>query len=312
MRLITIRAPKGHGEQIAALAFQADISNVAFQEAKTLKANKTTIVQEVIQIEAATPKAKKFIEAFMDAPFYDPAAFSFTIRHPESLYASEPPEKETQPITRPTTDVYEDLWQFSQITVSLIGRVFLSSLLLGYGMVEGYMPLIIAGLLFLPYHHQMLSMALGSSIREWRLLRQGIYAFLISTIAIVLAGVCVGLLKEGPVEFTQFLSPPLTSFLLAAVIGIAAGLGDVDDAGRRELIGLAATAHISVYPAWFGLKFIFGFEPSDKPVEHLLVFLMDVATLTLFAGITYKLMKMHGKGIKGFVKRMHQSKAKAG
>lgn len=172
-------------------------------------------------------------------------------------------------------------------------------------MVEGYMPLIIAGLLFLPYHHQMLSMGLGASIREWRLFRQGLYAFLVSTTAIVLAGLCVGLLTKGPVEFTEFLSPPLTSFLLAMVIGIAAGLGDVDDAGRRELIGLAATAHISVYPVWFGLKFIFGFEPSDKPMEHMLVYLMDVATLTLFAGITYKLMRMHGKGIKRFIKGMY-------
>lgn len=128
MRLITIRAPKGHGEQIASLAFEADIKNVAFQEARTLKANKSTIVQEVIQIETATPKAKKFMEAFMDAPFYDPAAFSFTIRHPESIYASEPQEKETHPIIRPTTDVYEDLWQFSKVTISLVGRVFLSSL----------------------------------------------------------------------------------------------------------------------------------------------------------------------------------------
>ena len=306
MRLVTVRAPKGHGQQISALAFKADIEQVSYHEATALHANNTSTAQDVVQLETATPKSKKFIEALMEASFYDPITYSFTVRHPESIFASEPPEEETHPIVRPTTDVYEDLWQFSKITVSLVGRVFLSSLLLAYGMREGYMPLIIAGLLFLPYHHQMLSMALGGSIREWRLCRQGLYAFLVSTIAIVLAGVCVALLTEPPVKFTEFLSPPLTSFLLAAVIGIAAGLGDVDDAGRRELIGLAATAHISVYPVWFGLKFIFGFDHSDKPIEHLLVFLMDVATLTLFVAITYKLMKMQGNGIRRFVKRMHQ------
>ena len=87
---------------------------------------------------------------------------------------------------------------------------------------------------------------------------------------------------EPHIKFTEFSASPLTSFLLSMTIGIAAGFGAIDDAGRRDLIGFAATAHISVYPAWFGMKFIFGFDPSDKPMEFLLVFLMDVATLTLF------------------------------
>lgn len=307
MRLVTVRAPKGHGQKVAEIAFQAQIAQVAFHEAKALHANKTTSEQDVVQFETATPKAKKFIETLMDASFYNPETFSFTIRHPESIYASEPPEKETHPIVRPTTDVYEELWQFSKITPSLVGRVFLSSILLAFGMWEGFMPLIIAGLLFLPYHHHMLSMALGASIQEWRFFRQGLYAFLLTTLCIVAAGVVIGLIMEPHIKFTEFSSPPLTSFLLALAIGIAAGLGSIDDAGRRELIGLAATAHISVYPAWFGMKFIFGFDPSDKPIEFLWIFLMDVATLTLFAAITYKIMKMHGSGIRRFVKHMHHA-----
>ena len=302
MRLVTIRSPKGKGKQVADIAFRNEISEVGFHEAKVLSSSKTITEQDVVQIETATPKAKKFIEELMDAPFYDPTTFSFTIRHPESVFASEPPEKETHPIIRPTTDVYEELWQFSKVTISLVSRVFLSSLLLAYGMKEGYMPLIIASLLFLPYHHNMLTIGLGASIGEWRFFRQGLYALLVSTLCIVAAGVVIGLLMEPHIKFTQFSSPPLTSFLLSMIIGSAAGFGGVDDAGRRELIGLAATAHISVYPVWFGMKFIFGFDPSDKPWEFLWVFLMDVATLTLFSGIVFKLMKMHGKGIRRFIK----------
>jgi hypothetical protein len=73
------------------------------------------------------------------------------------------------------------------------------------------------------------------------------------------------------------------------------------------LIGLAATAHIAVYPAWFGMKFIFGFDAADKSMESLMIFLMDVATLTLFAAITYKLMKMHGEGIRRFASRLRRT-----
>lgn len=304
MRLVIIQAPTGLGQQVAEIAFRHHISEVGFHEAKTLQANNKSSKKEVIQISSSTPKVKGFIEELMDAPFYDPGTFSFTISHPESVYASELPDKETDPIIRPTTDVYEELWQFNEVTVSLVGRVFLSSLLLSYGMREGYMPLIIAGLLFLPYHHNMLGMALGGSIREWRLFRTCLSAFLISTLSIIVAGLCIGLLMEPSIKFTQFSSSPLHSFFLSLIIGIAAGLGAVDDAGRRELIGLAATAHISVYPAWFGMKFIFGFDPSDKPMEFLWIYLMDVTTLTLFAAITFKVMKMKGAGIRRFIKKM--------
>lgn len=301
MRLVTVRAPKGHGEKVAEIAFQADIVQVALHEAKALRRGENSKLQDVVEIETATPKAKQFIETLMDSPFYDPNTFSFTIRHPESIFASEVPEKETHPITRPTTDVYEELWQFSKVTVSLVGRVFLSSLLLAYGMREGYMPLIIASLLFLPYHHHMLSIALGGSIGEWRFFGRGLWAFFVATICITAAGICIGLLMEPGIKFTDFHTSPLNSFLIAVAIGIAAGLAAVDDAGRRELIGLAATAHISVYPVWFGMKFIFGFAPTDKPVESLLIFLMDVITLILFAAVTFKIMKMHGSGIRRFV-----------
>lgn len=304
MRLITVRAPKGHGQKVASLAFKADIARVSLHEATALLADSTTKAEDVVEIETATPKGKQFIETLMNASFYNPGTYSFTVRHPESVFASEPPEEETHPIIRPTTDVYEELWQFTKVTVSLVGRVFLSSLLLAYGMREGYMPLIIAGLLFLPYHHHMLGMALAGSILEWRFFRQGLYAFLVSTLCITAAGAVVALLMEPHIKFTEFSASYLVSFLLSMIIGIAAGLGSADDAGRRELIGLAATAHISVYPAWFGMKFIFGFDPADKPIEFLLIFLMDVATLTLFAAITYKLMKMHGAGIRRFIKQM--------
>lgn len=84
------------------------------------------------------------------------------------------------------------------------------------------------------------------------------------------------------------------SFLISMAIGIATGLG--------ELIGLAATAHLSVYLIWFRLKFVYGFDPEDKPLHLLLVYLMDVGTLILFAGITFKLMKMKGQGIRNFIK----------
>lgn len=300
MRLITVKAPEGQGKNIAEIAFSADINQVSVRQERQYKANHQEVTLDVVEAETATPKAKKFIERLMTAPYYDPGSFAFTVRHPESLFASEPPKKETHPIIRPTTDVYEELWQFTNITVSLVGRVFLSSLLLAYGMVEDFLPLIIAGLLFLPYHHHMLGVGLGAVLREWRFLGQGLLALVVATALILLAGVCVALFTEPPIGW-HLSGSPLSGFVLASVIGVAAGIGAVDDAGRRELVGLAATAHISVYPAWFGLKLIFGFEEGDKWTEHLLTFGINVTSLTVAAGLTFALMRMRGEGIRRFV-----------
>lgn len=309
MRLVTVQAPAGCGRKLAELAFKLEISQISIYEASIYRPNEKPDVQEVFEFMTKTNKAKLFIEEMMNSTFYNPDKFSFTTRHPESIFSKEPPEVETDPIFRPTTDVYEELWQFTLITRSLIGRVFISALLLAYGMREDYMPLIIAGLLFLPYHHHFLGVALGAGIKEWKFFRQGIYTFLLSTALIVLGGICIGLLTDPDIKFTAFSKTPLIfSFFLSMIIGIAAAIAAVDDAGRRELIGLAASAHVSVYPIWFGLKFIYGFNPEDKPMEFLWIFLMDVGTIVIFSLITFKIMKMRGNGIRKFVKEKERNK----
>lgn len=303
MRLITIKVPQGQGEPVVQLALQSGASQVSVHPAKMYFSGKPAVTREVVEVESSTAVVKNFVESLLAAPFYDPQTFSFAIRHPQSAVGPEPPRKETYPVVVPTVDVYEDLWQFNQVTFSLVGRVFLASSLLAYGMVEMHLPLMIAGLLFLPYHHQMLCVGLGGCLREWQFFRQGVFALLVSTAFIFLAGICVGLLTHPPIRFDQF-GTPLTGVLLATVIGIAAGLGSVDDAGRKELIGLAATAHISVYPAWFGLSVVFGFPETKKALEHLLAFGLNVVTLSLAAGITYALAGMRGDGIRRLAQRL--------
>ena len=302
MRLVTVKAPSGQGKNIAEIAFAAGAANVSIRQERKYTADQSVTDLDVVELETATPKAKKFIESLMGSSIYDPDTFIFTMRHPESIFGDEPPKEETYPIVRPTTDVYEELWQFTRVTVSLVGRVFLSAVLLSYGMVEDVLPLIIAGLLFLPYHHHMLGVALGAMLREWRFLWQGLLALVITTGLIVAGAACVALFTKPPIGFQEF-GTPLSGFALASVIGIAAALASMDDAGRRELVGLAATAHISVYPAWFGLKLIYGFHEGDKWEDHLLTFGINITTLTVAACATFLVLGMRGDGIRRFVKR---------
>lgn len=301
MRLITIRTPEGQGGQVADLAFSKGVKEVAISPTKVFSSHEGVITKDVVEIETATPLAKRIIEDLMASSFYDPQTYSFTIRHPESLFGTKPPKEEVHPIVRPSTDVYEELYQFTKVTWSLAGRVFLSSLLVAFGMKEDSLPLLIAGLLFLPYHHHMLGVALGSCLKEWRFMRQGALALLTSTFLIFLAGACVALFTEPPVQY-EIKGSALSGALLAGVIGFAAALGSIDDAGRRELIGLAATAHISIYPAWFGLQLVFGITDAHKATEYLFMFLINVAALIFAAILTYAVTGMRGEGIRKFIR----------
>lgn len=302
MKLVTIHAPRGDGQKVAGLAMEAEISEVAVSEATLFSKKNSSSPIDIVHIQSSTSKVKDFIESLMSSSFYDPSKIAFTIKHPESIFGTELPEEESQPTIRPTTDVYEELWQFTQITFSLVGRVFLSAFLIAYGMREGFIPLIIAGLLFLPYHHHLIALGLGAVLKEWRFFQQALKSFFLTTLLIVSGGVAMALFSEPGIKWSAFSETSVMfSFLISMAIGIAAGLAAVDDAGRRELIGLAATAHLSVYPVWFGLKIIYGFEPSDEPWHFLGVFLMDFLTITLSAAVTFIFVRMNGNGILRFI-----------
>jgi hypothetical protein len=62
MRLITIRTPSGEGKAVADLAFEKGVKEVAIHSANVHDAEGQSTVQDVVQIETATPIAKNLIE----------------------------------------------------------------------------------------------------------------------------------------------------------------------------------------------------------------------------------------------------------
>ena len=302
MRFVMVKAPQGQGSNVVRLALEVGATQVTIHQVQLHESDVPVSVQDVVEVETATPIAKTFIETLLTAPFYQPDRYAISSWHPRTLITHERPEVETRPIVVPTADVFEELWQFSHVTFSFVGRVLVAAALLTYGMIEDHLPLMIAGLLFLPYHHQMLSIALGLWTREWRLLRQGLLALLVSTTLIVIAAAGVALVLEPPLRFDRFGSL-LSGFVIALGIGIAAALATADDAGRRELIGLAATAHITILPTWFGISLVFGFPEAATVIERFVSYGISVGTLIVASGATFALLRMRGAGLRRFAKR---------
>ncbi|HEX8141332.1 MAG TPA: hypothetical protein VF553_01975 [Pyrinomonadaceae bacterium] len=301
MRLVRVKAPEGKGNDVARLAFEVGLEQVAFHQQQTLKSDGAQEIKDVVDVETTTPTAKTFIDKVMSASFFDPQQYSIAVRQPRSIVSREKPWKITWPIVIPTVDIYEELWQFSHITISFAGRMLIGSLLLSYGMIQFNLLLMIAGLLFLPLLPLVLSMSFGVWTRQWRLVGQGALAFLVATALIVLGGVIVALMTDPPLKYREF-SSMLTALLISSVVGVAAALATADDVGRREMIGLAATAQIALIPAYVGISLVFGFPQgeSTSPAQRLLTFLVIIGVIVITSLMTYAVLGMRGKPLGQF------------
>jgi hypothetical protein len=309
MRLVRVKAPEGKGEDVARLAFEAGLEQVTIHQQRTLKADGGQETKDVVDVETATPTAKAFVDSVMAAPFFDAKEYSIAIRQPRSIVSREGPRKLTWPLVEPSVDIFEELWQFSHITYGFVGRVFIASLLLAYGMIEQKLLIMLAGLLFLPLLPLLLAMGFGLWTRQWRLAGQGLFAFIVANVLLIGGGALVASVTDPPMKYNEH-NTLLVGFLISVCVGIAAGLATADDVGRREMIGLAATAQIAILPVWFGVSFVFGFPAMDSatPGQRALSLLVNVATIVAAAFATYALLRMRGEGLSRFM----ESSSKAG
>jgi hypothetical protein len=308
MRLVRVKAPEGGGEEVARVAFEAGIAQVTTHQQEVRRANGERETKDVIDVETATPKAKVFLDALMAAPFFDAEKYSIAVRQPRSVVSREKPPEITRPLVEPTIDIFEELWQFSLVTFGFIGRVFIAAMLLAYGMIQQQLLIMLGGLLFLPLLPLLLAIGFGTWTRQWRLAAQGLFAFVVAVALLVSGGVVVALLTNPPLQYNQH-NPLIVSFLISLGVGIAGGLATADDVGRREMIGLAATAQMAILPVWFGISFVFGFPVLDSapPAQRALTFGVNAVTIIIAALCTYALLGMRGDSLKGFTQGAAQA-----
>ena len=301
MRQITITAPQGSAQEIAKIAFAVGISDVSVVEKLVLSTSGSRVIKESIEMEVGTPLAKAFLDDFTSKPFFTRDKFSIAVRQPRALVSRERLSILARPLVEPSLDIFEELWQFSQVTYGFVGRILIGALLLAYGLAEYQLLLIIAGLLFVPLLPLMLSIGFGLWTRQWRLAAQGVFSLATAIGLLVLGGVIVGFLTTPPVRYSEF-NPLATGILISCVVGVAAGLATVDDVGRREMIGLAATAQVAVIPAWIGLCLVLGFPISDpNPASgRLLGLLLNVAAIVVTSFVTYGLLRVKGSALSCF------------
>jgi len=297
MHEIRVTVPEGRGKDVAELALRAGIKQVSMYQVFAYGPNRP---KEVLSAETSTPKARHFADSVLTTPWFDSAECALSSRELRAIVADDHPREITQPMVEPPVNVFEDLWQLSDLTVSYFARALAGAILLAYGMLHDNPITIVVAALFLPFLSQVLAVSFGIWAGDWSLARQGCKALIVSTIASIFAGAVVTLLQGGPMLFTHF-SSPLPSFAISAVIGAAAGPITADDAGRRYLIGVAAAVQYGMFPVWFGSCLVLGFPPAGITTERIGTFAINVVTIAAAALIAYLFLGIKRKDIAVFI-----------
>jgi hypothetical protein len=292
MRLVKINVPQGKGVDVAKIAFSVGIKEVSIQKAESYSNSGEIENKEAVDIQTSTPKAKHFIDVLLESDLYNQEDYSIAVRQPRSIISGDSLRQLTKPIVDPATDIFEELWQFSHITVAFVGRVLIASCLLAYGLIHQQILIILAGLLFLPLLPLLLAIGFGAWTKQPKLSLQGATAFLLAIALLITGGVVIASVSSPPLKYNEF-NPMLVGWLISLAVGIAAGLANSDDVGNRQLIGLAATAQIAIIPVWFGISIVFGFPsttPRDEIVNRALGFGLNVLTIIVASLTTYVLL----------------------
>ena len=284
MRRVEVTVPEGKIQDVAQVVFACGIREFSVVDKTVHRPGAKAETKHVIDMNVATPEAKAFVGQLAQAPFFDRQEYHVSIRQPRANLTGASRREITRPVPAPILDIDQELWQFTHITASFVIRVFIASVLLAYGMIEEHWLLMAAGLIFLPFMPLILAMSYGALTSEMRLFGYGAAASFVAVVVIVAASALVAFFAEPPMQFDQF--PPLIAgVIFSALTGVAAGLAMADDAGHRQLIGLAAASQLALLPAWFGISLVHGFTESIG--EKLISFGANVVALTIGALAVY-------------------------
>ena len=284
MRLVKVKVPRGMGSRVKETAFDVGVETVSIYPTTNYRRSGKIEAQDVVDIETSTPKSNNFVDRLLAADYYDSNAVTFNIRQPRTIGSSEDIRELTTPLAEPSTDLFQELWQFSRVTFGLIGRVLIAGVLIAYGLINAKVLLLIGGLLFLPVLPMIMAISYGTVGRQWRLVREGAVAFICTTVVLYAGGAAVAAVSQPPPHSDETGTSVLVGVLFSVAVGVAAGLASIDDAGRREMIGLAAAGQIGLIPVWMGVVTVMGLPagaPRDETITRALSFMANLAALTI-------------------------------
>src|SRR6266576_6839039 len=130
MHEIRATLPSEHVTAAMRLAREAGIQRVSIADVYVHGPDER---QQVISVEASTPKARAFVEALLGSADIRSADYSITSRELRAIVNGDDFSAPTKPMREPFPDLIQDLWQLSRLTVSYLARAAAGAILLVTG-----------------------------------------------------------------------------------------------------------------------------------------------------------------------------------
>jgi len=293
MHEIKVMVPVDVVPEVARLARSAAIERVTVAEVYVYGPDAR---RHVVSVETSTPRARIFVAALLGSETLTGSDYSLTSREVRAIVDGSDLADLTKPMSEPFPDVIQDLWQLSHLTASYVARAAAGAVLLAMGILDNNAIAIVVAALFLPFLAEVLAVGFGLWSRDGRLIARGLWAVTVSIALAYAAGALVATVQGGPIRFMDFRGL-LSSFAISAVIGIAAGLSNADDTGRRYLIGVAAAVQLAIFPVWFGVATVIGLPERSVILLRLGGFAINLVTISLTAVLAYSVLHLkHGTG----------------
>jgi hypothetical protein len=293
MHEIRATVPPDLVPEVARLARAAAIDRITVADVYVYG---TTDRRQVVSVETSTPRARTLVAALLESEALTGADYSMTSREVRAIIDGSDLADLTKPMSEPFPDVIQDLWQLSHLTASYVARAAAGAVLLATGILDNNAVAIVVAALFLPFLAEVLALGFGLWSRDRRLIARGLRAIGVSIVLAYAAGAVVASMQGGQIHFTDFRGP-LSSFAISAVLGVAAGLSNADDTGRRYLIGVAAAVQLAIFPVWFGAATVIGLPGRAVILLRLGSFAINLTTISLMAVLAYSALHLkHGAG----------------
>jgi hypothetical protein len=289
MRLVKVSVPQGQGVEIAEIAFRAGVASVSHSLETSWRADGQRQVKDVVNARTSTPVARRFLDSLRDTHWGTDPSCIITVRQPQSIGSAQSMSTLTRPMGVPTHDLRAELWQFSHITPSFVGRIVCATLLLADGLARNEILTILGGLLFMPLLPTLMAISLGALCRDGGLVRHGLRAWLTALALIIATSTAYARLAGPPLLYPEHSHWP-GSLMLSALVGLAAALADVDDAGKKEMLGLAATSQLAVLATWSSLAYSMGAAPPLACLWKLGGVLLNASAIVLTSCLCYHLV----------------------
>lgn len=283
MRELKMRVPLGRAEEIARLARKAGIRTAISHQVRVHGAEE---MQEEVRLKSSTPKVREFLSRLFREPYFDKRLYPFSSHEIRALVDEEPVFSVTRPVYTPLSDLQQDLWQYSHVTTSFVVRAAVSSGLLAYAMLKDDTVLGVGAMIFSPFSPLILAVAFGLASRCGLMIRQGLRALAIALGVTIASAALTAAVAGGPMLFQRF-GGLADNFAMSAVIGVLAAVADIDDVGRRQLVGLAMAYPFVKFPTWIGIAVAAGFPERSVALQRLLILGGNAALMTGMAAGVY-------------------------